>query len=164
MVLVINSFCERRVTKSRVDYRARSFYDQATSNQANNERSHNLHTVSHDRPNAASIAEVIALLGTERFCVLLNILDERLRYISGQIGEYSNTRALFDLVHQSQGSASSLGLFQVAGSLHRIEEVMRTGLVDQRHWIELDSGQAEVILKAIDKILDELQTVRSKIT
>lgn len=120
--------------------------------------------MSHARPNAAGVADVIALLGTERFCVLLNILDERLRYILAQIKEYSLTPTLFDLVHQSQGSASSLGLLQVACSLRRIERVMRTALVDQVVWIGLDSGQMELILKALGGILDDLQTVRSNVT
>lgn len=78
----------------------------------------------------ARIVELARLLGSQRLGELFDILHVRLSEMMTRFDDPSNCLEMIDVIHQSQGSASSLGLSRVASSLGRIEILMRQAVDD----------------------------------
>lgn len=73
----------------------------------------------------ARTAALRALLGTDRMMALLDILSARLDAIAAAVSALPFARAdVAAIVHQSQGSAGSLGLTKVMHLLQRLEETI----------------------------------------
>ena len=74
---------------------------------------------------AARVVELARLLGADRLGELFDILCARLNMIKIGLEGQSGRQELIDMVHQSRGSASNLGLLRMARRLGILESDMR---------------------------------------
>ena len=113
------------------------------------------------RLDAARITELARLLGHERFGELIDILDERLKQVMIRLEDGVGCNELVDAVHQSGGSASSLGFPRLAGWLGQLELLMTEAVIEfNKRKMVCCVRQAEIFTN-MGNIISELREARS---
>ncbi len=110
---------------------------------------------------ADRISELLSLMGSEKLLSLLDILDQRLHDVSTRLEMGEGLRSLIDMVHQSQGSAGSLGFIRVAVALEELERLMKLALDDTSD--SISSARRQLLLDTTTLLLQTLRRGREHI-
>lgn len=111
----------------------------------------------------ARVGELAQLLGVERLGELIDILDVRLNQVILRFNEQPGAVDLIDSVHQSNGSASSLGFPRLAGLLRQLETLLRKAAKEVAGGALIQADQQAPITRNMSNVRAELEKARSSV-